>query len=102
MLAWLYFWFRLSFRVVEEIAAVRGILVTYETIRQWHLKFASVGERPATAANGSVITIAGTRQRLWRAVGQEDLPTFLSAAPTQTPPRSFIPTATKHSPPAPR
>lgn len=36
---WLYFRFTLSFRDVEELLASRGILVTYETLRQWCLKF---------------------------------------------------------------
>src|SRR5438105_15275263 len=36
---WLYFRFSLSFRDVEEMLASRGIIVTYETIRQWTLKF---------------------------------------------------------------
>src|SRR5690349_13926855 len=36
---WLYFRFSLSFRDIEEIMAERGIIVTYETIRQWTLKF---------------------------------------------------------------
>ena len=36
---WLYFRFPLSLRMVEEILAARGISVTYETIRQWGLKF---------------------------------------------------------------
>ena len=36
---WLYHRFTLSFRDVEEILAKRGILVTYETIRQWCRKF---------------------------------------------------------------
>ncbi|GHO71517.1 hypothetical protein KSC_104090 [Ktedonobacter sp. SOSP1-52] len=36
---WLYFRFSLSFRDVEEILAQRGIVVTYETVRQWYLKF---------------------------------------------------------------
>ena len=35
---WLYFRFSLSFRDVEELLAQRGIIVTYETIRQWCLK----------------------------------------------------------------
>ena len=38
---WLYHRFTLSFREVEEILAERGILVSYETIRQWCLKFGS-------------------------------------------------------------
>jgi putative transposase len=31
---WLYFRFSLSFRDVEELLARRGIVVTYETVRQ--------------------------------------------------------------------
>ena len=36
---WLYFRFALSYREVEEIMAVRGVIVTYEAIREWCLKF---------------------------------------------------------------
>ena len=36
---WLYFRFSLSFRDIEELMASRGIFVTYESIRQWALKF---------------------------------------------------------------
>ena len=36
---WLYFRFTLSFRDIEELLAARGIVLTYETIRQWCLKF---------------------------------------------------------------
>ncbi len=36
---WLYFRFPLSLRMVEEMLAARGVAVTYETIRQWGLKF---------------------------------------------------------------
>jgi putative transposase len=36
---WLYFRFTLSFRDIDELLAARGIFVTYETIRQWCLKF---------------------------------------------------------------
>jgi len=36
---WLYFRFPLSLRMVEEMLGARGISVTYETIRQWGLKF---------------------------------------------------------------
>lgn len=31
---WLYFRFSLSFRDIEELMASRGIIVTYETVRQ--------------------------------------------------------------------
>src|ERR1700730_16982119 len=43
---WLYFRFPLSFRDVEEMLAMRGIALTYETVREWCLKFGQ------TYANG--------------------------------------------------
>ncbi len=39
---WLYHRFPLSFREVEELMVVRGVIVTYETIRQWCAKFGPV------------------------------------------------------------
>ena len=36
---WLYHCFCLSFRIVEELLAKRGIIVTYESIRQWRQGF---------------------------------------------------------------
>ena len=36
---WLYFRFALSYRDVEELLAERGVILTYETIRQWCRKF---------------------------------------------------------------
>jgi hypothetical protein len=36
---WLYFRVSLSFRDVEELLGQRGIVVSYETVRQWCLKF---------------------------------------------------------------
>jgi hypothetical protein len=56
---WLYFWFPLSLRMVEEMLAARGISVTHETIRQWASNSAgnsptgSVGERLVVATNGT-------------------------------------------------
>ena len=35
----LYFRFSLSYRDVEEIMAARGVILTYETLREWTLKF---------------------------------------------------------------
>jgi transposase-like protein len=34
---WLYYRFCLSYRDVEELLSARGIIVMYETIRQWFL-----------------------------------------------------------------
>ena len=36
---WLYFRFPLSLRMVEEMLAARGILVSHGTVRQWARKF---------------------------------------------------------------
>ena len=36
---WLYHRFPLSFREVEELMLQRGVVVSYETIRQWCAKF---------------------------------------------------------------
>jgi putative transposase len=78
---WLYFRFPLSLRMVEEMLAARGISVTYETIRQWGLKFgrefANRIRRRAPRRGDKwhldevVITIAGKKHWLWRAVDQE-------------------------------
>lgn len=36
---WLYLRFPVSLRLVEEMLLERGILVSYETVRRWALKF---------------------------------------------------------------
>src|SRR5471032_909196 len=36
---WLYFRFPLSLRLVEEMLLERGIVVSYEAIRRWAIKF---------------------------------------------------------------
>ena len=36
---WLYFRFPLSLRLVEELLLERGIIVSYETVRRWAMKF---------------------------------------------------------------
>jgi transposase-like protein len=36
---WLYFRFPLGLRMVEELLAARGIMVSHETVRQWARKF---------------------------------------------------------------
>ena len=39
---WVYHRFCLSFRDGEDLLAERGVIVSYETIRQWCLKFGTV------------------------------------------------------------
>src|SRR5258707_425222 len=79
---WLYFRFSLSFRdVARADDAQRGIVVTYETVRQWCLRiWADVRQRtppPPPSVWGQVarrtcvfLTINGKRHYLWRAVDQ--------------------------------
>jgi putative transposase len=77
---WLYFRFPLSLRMVEELLAARGILVSYETVRQWALKFgqgfANQIRKRLSAAGDKwhldevAINIAGRKHWLWRAVDQ--------------------------------
>lgn len=78
---WLYFRYPLSPRMVEERLAARGITVSYETIRQWALKFgrniaASLRRRAPRRGDKwhldeVVLTIAGKHHDLWRAVDQD-------------------------------
>jgi putative transposase len=77
---WLYFRFPLSLRMVEEMLAARGILVSHETVRQWALKFGQsfanqIRRRLLTPGDKwhldeVVISIAGKKHWLWRAVDQ--------------------------------
>jgi putative transposase len=77
---WLYFRFPLSLRMVEEMLAARGILVSHETVRQWALKFGQSFAnqiRRRLPASGDkwhldevAISIAGKKHWLWRAVDQ--------------------------------
>jgi putative transposase len=78
---WLYFRFSLSYRDVEELLAQRGIVVSYETVRQWCLKFGQSyanelrRRRPHCGdkwyMDEVVLTIGGKKHYLWRAVDQD-------------------------------
>lgn len=77
---WLYFRFNLSFRDVEELLAARGVVVSYETVRQWSRKFGQAYAnqlRRRRAQPGDkwhcdevFLTLNGQRHYLWRAVDQ--------------------------------
>ncbi len=77
---WLYFRFPLSLRMVDELLAARGIIVSYETVRQWARKFgqsfANQIRRRLPVAGDKwhmdevVLTISGVKHWLWRAVDQ--------------------------------
>jgi putative transposase len=78
---WLYHRFTLSFRDIEDLLAERGIVVTYETIRQWRQKFGlsyAKNLRKKQHKLGDTwfmdevfLNINGQRQYLWRAVDQD-------------------------------
>ena len=77
---WLYFRFPLSLRMVEEMLAARGVIVSHETVRQWALKFGQAFAnqircrlpRPGDKwhLDEVVLKIAGKKHYLWRAVDQ--------------------------------
>jgi putative transposase len=78
---WLYHIFSLSFRDVELLLAERGLIVSYESVRQWCLKFgASFADkmrrrRPKPGDKWHLdevfIRIEGELHFLWRAVDQD-------------------------------
>jgi len=78
---WLYFRFPLSFRDVEEMLAKRGGVLTYETVREWCLKFGQKYAndlRRRTPRPGDrwhldevFLKINGRIHYLWRAVDQD-------------------------------
>jgi putative transposase len=78
---WLYHCFSLSLRDVELILAARGIVVSYESIREWGLRFGRIfanmlrQRRPQPGDKWYMdevfIRIRGKQHYLWRAVDQE-------------------------------
>lgn len=79
---WLYFRFPLSLRMVEDMLAARGVIVSHQTVRLWAEKFgrhfANDIRRRSTGRLGDkwhldevVIMIAGKKHWLWRAVDQD-------------------------------
>jgi len=78
---WLYFRFSISYRDVEEMMLMRGVTLTYETVRYWCLKFGqaySNGLRRRSHRPGDrwhldevFLKINGRVHYLWRAVDQD-------------------------------
>jgi putative transposase len=107
---WLYFRFSLSFRDVEELLAQRGIGVTYETVRQWCLKFGQTyanelrHRRPRCGdkwhMDEVMLTIRGQKHILWRAVDQDgNVLDIRVAEPTQqTSGETLLPQAAQGTP----
>ena len=77
----LYFRFSLSFRDVEEMLAMHGVALSYETVREWCLKFGQTyanGLRRKAPRPGDrwhldevFLKINGRLHYLWRAVDQD-------------------------------
>jgi hypothetical protein len=78
---WLYFRFSLSYRDVEEMMAESGVVVSYETIREWCQKFGQAYAKRLRIRCGRLgdrwhldevfLRINGRLQYLWRAVDQD-------------------------------
>ena len=78
---WLYFRFNLSHRDIEDLLAQRGIIVSYESIRLWCIKFGQVYARRLKRRHQGYgdtfyidevfVKINGKQHYLWRAVDQE-------------------------------
>ena len=78
---WLYLRFTLSYRDVEDLLAERGLEISNETIRRWLLKFGPVVARNLRRGrpvphdqwhlDEMVVSIAGRRMYMWRAVDSE-------------------------------
>ena len=78
---WLYFRFNLSHRDIEDLLAQRGVIVSYESIRLWCIKFGQIYARRLKRRHqgfGDIfyidevfVKINGKQQYLWRAVDQE-------------------------------
>jgi putative transposase len=80
---WLYFRSPLGRRMVEEMLTTRGVEVSHETVRQWAMKFGQsfanqIRRRPPAPGDKwhldeVVISIAGQKHWLWRAVDQHGI-----------------------------
>jgi putative transposase len=78
---WVYHRFCMSFRDVEDLLAERGIIVSFEAIRQWCQKFGPDYAQRLKRKRGRLgdiwyldelfVRINGQQQYLWRAVDQD-------------------------------
>ncbi len=78
---WLYYRFNLSHRDIEDLLAVRGIVVSYESIRLWCNKFGPKYARRLKRRHQGFgdtffideifVKIDGQQHYLWRAVDQD-------------------------------
>jgi putative transposase len=78
---WLYYRFNLSYRDIEDLLAVRGIVVSYESVRLWCNKFGPKFARRLKRRHQGFgdtffidevfVKIDGIQHYLWRAVDQD-------------------------------
>ena len=78
---WLYYRFNLSHRDIEDLLAERGIIVSYESIRHWCIKFGTEFSRKLKRHHQGFgdtfyidevfVKIDGKQRILWRAVDQD-------------------------------
>jgi putative transposase len=78
---WLYHRFNLSQRDIEDLLAERGIIVSYESIRLWCIKFGPKFARRLSRRHRGFgdtffidevfVKIQGKQQYLWRAIDQD-------------------------------
>jgi len=99
---WLYQQFPLSFREVEELMLQRGVVVSYETIRQWCAKFGQVyanrlrrrRARPGLATSGISMKFSSGSTARFTTCGARSTSTALCSTSwcghveTRWPPRS--------------
>ncbi len=113
---WLYFRFPLGLRMVEELLAARGIILSPKTVRPWAGKFgrqfANQIRRRLPRAGDKwhldevVLEIAGVKHWLWRAVDQTGIVLDVLAQRRRDTPaaqrmlrqllKKQMPTATRH------
>jgi len=78
---WLYYKFNLSHRDIADLLAERGIIISYETIRLWRIKFGAKyagrlkrrhqGYGDTFYIDEVFVKINGKQHYLWRAVDQD-------------------------------
>src|SRR5919198_1465912 len=80
---WLYFRFPLSLRMIEEMLAARGIVVSHETVRQWARKFRQAAAAQAAEAAGASAAGDDHGQARQLCRGDEGPPARCRASPAQ-------------------
>src|SRR5438067_5266782 len=89
---WLYFRFPLGLRMVEELLAARGIIVSHETVRQWARKF---GQPFANQIRRRLPQVASRRGRAQDRRGEALV--VASRRPDRRRARRFGPTPTRQA-----